>query len=63
MLLTSPYRAYFIFGSVNFVMSIAAFWIPETKGVSVFTLILTIGIKLGSKLTLVSFIDLFGTDG
>ncbi|KAH6976162.1 hypothetical protein BKA56DRAFT_488860 [Ilyonectria sp. MPI-CAGE-AT-0026] len=34
MLLTSPYRAYFIFGSVNFVMSIAAFWIPETKGIS-----------------------------
>ncbi|KAF7551242.1 hypothetical protein G7Z17_g5164 [Cylindrodendrum hubeiense] len=26
--------AYFIFGSVNFVMAIVAFWIPETKGIS-----------------------------
>ena len=35
MLVTTPYGAYFIFGSVNFVMAIIAFWVPETKGVSV----------------------------
>ncbi|CAM1510822.1 Fc.00g083350.m01.CDS01 [Cosmosporella sp. VM-42] len=34
MLLSHPYRTYFIFGSVNFVMAILAFWIPETKGIS-----------------------------
>jgi hypothetical protein len=34
MLVTTPYGAYFIFGSVNFIMAIIAFWIPETKGVS-----------------------------
>jgi hypothetical protein len=34
MLVSTPYKAYFIFGSINIVMSIAAYWIPETKGVS-----------------------------
>jgi uncharacterized protein (DUF486 family) len=34
MLLHDPYRAYFIFGSFNLCMAIAAYWIPETKGVS-----------------------------
>ncbi|KAI9899765.1 hypothetical protein N3K66_006226 [Trichothecium roseum] len=34
MLLSTPYGAYFIFGSVNFVMALLAFWIPETKGIS-----------------------------
>ncbi|KPI35518.1 Quinate permease [Cyphellophora attinorum] len=34
MLVSTPYKAYFIFGSINIVMAIAAFWIPETKGVS-----------------------------
>ncbi|KAM0342581.1 hypothetical protein ACHAPU_009436 [Fusarium lateritium] len=34
MLLHDPYRAYFIFGSFNFCMAIAAYWIPETKGIS-----------------------------
>ena len=35
MLVESSYRAYFIFGSFNFVMAIGAFWVPETKGVSI----------------------------
>jgi len=34
MLLHDPWRAYFIFGSFNLFMAIAAYWIPETKGVS-----------------------------
>ncbi|KAF4972000.1 hypothetical protein FSARC_1330 [Fusarium sarcochroum] len=34
MLLHNPYRAYFIFGSFNFFMAVVAFWIPETKGIS-----------------------------
>ncbi|KAM5343755.1 hypothetical protein ACJ41O_012292 [Fusarium nematophilum] len=34
MLLSTPYGAYFIFGSVNFTMAICAWWIPETKGIS-----------------------------
>ncbi|KAL4732049.1 hypothetical protein ACLX1H_001056 [Fusarium chlamydosporum] len=34
MLLHDPYRAYFIFGSFNLFMAIAAYWIPETKGIS-----------------------------
>jgi Mg2+/Co2+ transporter CorB len=34
MLVSVPYGAYFIFGSVNFIMAIVAFWVPETKGVS-----------------------------
>lgn len=34
ILSSTPYGAYFIFGSVNFVMAICAFWVPETKGVS-----------------------------
>jgi hypothetical protein len=34
MLVSTPYKAYFIFGSINIVMAIVAFWIPETKGVS-----------------------------
>lgn len=34
MLVSTPYKTYFIFGSINVVMTIAAFWIPETKGVS-----------------------------
>ena len=34
MLSNIPYGAYFVFGSVNFVMAIVAFWLPETKGVS-----------------------------
>lgn len=33
MLLTNPWRAYFIFGAFNFTMAILAFWVPETKGV------------------------------
>lgn len=35
MLTTVPYGAYFIFGAVNFTMGIFAYWIPETKGVSI----------------------------
>ncbi|EOO00332.1 putative mfs quinate protein [Phaeoacremonium minimum UCRPA7] len=34
MLVSVPYGVYFIFASVNFVMAILAFWIPETKGIS-----------------------------
>ncbi|KAI5458839.1 hypothetical protein BGZ63DRAFT_362069 [Mariannaea sp. PMI_226] len=34
MLFSTPYGAYFIFGSLNITMAILAFWIPETKGVS-----------------------------
>ncbi|KAF4467490.1 quinate transport [Fusarium albosuccineum] len=34
MLVTTPYGAYFIFGSINFTMAIVAYWIPETKGIS-----------------------------
>ena len=34
MLLSTPYGAYFIFGSINLSMGIAAYWLPETKGVS-----------------------------
>ncbi|KAF4984478.1 hypothetical protein FZEAL_326 [Fusarium zealandicum] len=34
MLLSSPYGAYFIFGSFNFMAAVAAYWIPETKGIS-----------------------------
>lgn len=34
MLLATPYGAYFIFGSINLCMGIAAYWLPETKGVS-----------------------------
>jgi hypothetical protein len=34
MLVSTPYKTYFIFGSINVVMAVAAFWIPETKGVS-----------------------------
>lgn len=34
MLLSTPYKAYFIFGTINVVMAVAAFWVPETKGVS-----------------------------
>ncbi|KAM0197373.1 hypothetical protein ACHAPI_005241 [Fusarium lateritium] len=34
MLLHDPYRAYFIFGSFNLFMAVAAWWIPETKGIS-----------------------------
>lgn len=34
MLVSSPYGAYFIFGSINIVMAIAGCWVPETKGVS-----------------------------
>ncbi|KAK6715703.1 hypothetical protein SNK04_006659 [Fusarium graminearum] len=34
MLLHDPYRAYFIFGSFNFCMAVVAYWIPETKGIS-----------------------------
>ncbi|KAH7171365.1 hypothetical protein EDB81DRAFT_710112 [Dactylonectria macrodidyma] len=34
MLLSDPYRAYFIFGSFNLFMAIVAFWLPETKGIS-----------------------------
>lgn len=34
MLFSTPFGVYFIFGSVNFIMAIAAWWIPETKGVS-----------------------------
>lgn len=34
MLNNIPYGAYFVFGSVNFVMAIIAFWLPETKGLS-----------------------------
>lgn len=33
MLLSTPYKTYFIFGSINVVMAIAGYWIPETKGV------------------------------
>lgn len=35
MLLSDPYRAYFIFGAFNFAGAVAAFWLPETKGVSI----------------------------
>jgi hypothetical protein len=35
MLTTVPYGAYFIFGAVNLTMGILAWWIPETKGVSI----------------------------
>ncbi|KIW47273.1 uncharacterized protein PV06_02856 [Exophiala oligosperma] len=34
MLLSTPYKAYFIFGTINVVMAVAAFWVPETKGIS-----------------------------
>ena len=34
MMVTNPWRAYFIFGSFNFVMGIGGFFVPETKGVS-----------------------------
>lgn len=34
MLLDDPYRTYFIFGSINLVGAVAAYWLPETKGVS-----------------------------
>ena len=34
MLNTTPYGAYFIFGSLNFTAAVLAWWIPETKGVS-----------------------------
>lgn len=34
MLNTTPYGAYFIFGSLNLTAAILAWWIPETKGVS-----------------------------
>jgi sugar porter (SP) family MFS transporter len=34
MLAEDPYRTYFIFGSFNAVMAIIAFWLPETKGLS-----------------------------
>lgn len=34
MLVNIPFGAYFVFGSVNFIMAIAAWWIPETKGIS-----------------------------
>ncbi|TPX11622.1 uncharacterized protein E0L32_007601 [Thyridium curvatum] len=34
MLVSSPYGAYFIFGSINIVMAIAGCWVPETKGIS-----------------------------
>lgn len=33
MLLSTPYKTYFIFGSINVVMAIAGYWLPETKGV------------------------------
>lgn len=35
MLLDDPYRTYFIFGAVNLAGAVAAYWLPETKGVSV----------------------------
>jgi sugar porter (SP) family MFS transporter len=34
MLVSTPFKAYFIFGSFNLVMAIVPFWIPETKGIS-----------------------------
>ncbi|KFH46635.1 quinate permease-like protein [Hapsidospora chrysogenum ATCC 11550] len=34
MLLDDPYRTYFIFGSINLVGAVAAYWLPETKGIS-----------------------------
>ncbi|KAB5536256.1 hypothetical protein GE09DRAFT_971660 [Coniochaeta sp. 2T2.1] len=34
MLFATPFGAYFIFGSINFLMAVVAFWLPETKGVS-----------------------------
>ncbi|RDL34803.1 Uncharacterized protein BP5553_07931 [Venustampulla echinocandica] len=34
MLFSKPYGAYFIFGSLNLTMGILAFWLPETKGIS-----------------------------
>lgn len=34
MLVETPYKTYFIFGAINVVMAVVAFWIPETKGVS-----------------------------
>lgn len=34
MLLATPYGAYFIFGSINLSMGLAAYFLPETKGVS-----------------------------
>lgn len=44
MLAEDPYRTYFIFGSFNAVMAIIAFWLPETKGVSLHMYILVIAI-------------------
>ncbi|CAH0042256.1 unnamed protein product [Clonostachys rhizophaga] len=34
MLVSTPFGAYFIFGSLNLTMAILAFWVPETKGIS-----------------------------
>ncbi|KAL1849121.1 hypothetical protein VTK73DRAFT_9963 [Phialemonium thermophilum] len=34
MFVSTPYKTYFIFGSFNLIMAILAFWVPETKGVS-----------------------------
>ena len=36
MLFSTPFGAYFIFGSFNITMAIVAFWLPETKGVSAY---------------------------
>ncbi|CAH0047364.1 unnamed protein product [Clonostachys solani] len=34
MLVSTPFGAYFIFGSLNLTMAVLAFWVPETKGIS-----------------------------
>ena len=36
MLKVDPYRAYFIFGAFNLAGAVLAFWLPETKGVSLY---------------------------
>ncbi|KAK4938207.1 hypothetical protein LTR10_021280 [Elasticomyces elasticus] len=34
MLLSTPYKTYFIFGAINVIMAVAGYWFPETKGIS-----------------------------
>ncbi|SPO06990.1 related to quinate transport protein [Cephalotrichum gorgonifer] len=34
MLVKIPFGVYFVFGACNFIMAICAFWLPETKGIS-----------------------------
>lgn len=60
MLLSTPYKTYFIFGAINVTMAVAGFWVPETKGVSSHTHFIILLDSNCTQISLERMDELFG---